>query len=94
MPKHQPTAAKAARAAAREGAKYTAALRQEHAESQRRHRRGHSRRPRGPWWMGTYPLLKAVNDSTMRALVNNPALKAVFPYGGTAARSRDDSSPG
>jgi hypothetical protein len=75
MPKRQSTAAKAARAAARQGAKYTAALRQEHAKRERR--RGRSRRPGGTWWIGSHPLLNLMNDSTFRALANSPAIKAM-----------------
>lgn len=100
MPKRQSTAAKAARTAARQGAKYTAALHHEHAERERR--RGRSRHPGGTWWIGSHTLLNLVNDSAIRALANSPAMgaaqglamKIAFPYGGPAGHGRDDSSPG
>lgn len=92
MPKRQSTAAKAARAAARKGVKYTSALLQEHAERERR--RGRSRRLGDAWSMGSHPLLDLVNSPAMRAALNSPAMQIAFPFGGPASRGRGDSSPG
>ena len=75
MPKRQSTAAKAARAAARKGVKYTSALRQEHAERERR--RGRSRRLGDAWSMGFHPLLDLANSPAMQ-IANSPAMRAAL----------------